>query len=106
MGRMRAVRQASASFEGGRDSCFGLVGRHADVDVGPATPGLGRVEGLERHVRVPSVPIDDVFLRSEAPVPEGSGPERTHVAVCILCLMLAAVNAGVCVAHELSEDEQ
>ena len=42
MGRMRTVRQASASCEGCRDSCFGLIGRHADVDVGPATPGLGR----------------------------------------------------------------
>jgi len=64
MGRMRTVRQASASFECGRDSRFGLVGRHADVDVGPATPRLGRAEALERHVRVTSVPIDDVFFRS------------------------------------------
>ena len=85
MGRMRTVRQASASFECCRDSCFGLIGRHADVDVGPATPRLGRVEALERHVRVPSVPIDDVFFRSKAPVPEGCGPERTDVAACILC---------------------
>jgi hypothetical protein len=85
MGRMRTVRQASASFECCRDSCFGLIGRHADVDVGPATPRLGRAEALERHVRVPSVPIDDVFFRSKAPVPEGCGPERTYVAAGILC---------------------
>ena len=62
MGHMRTVRQASASFECCRDSCFGLIGRHADVDVGPATPRLGRVEALERHVRVTSVPIDHVFF--------------------------------------------
>ena len=82
---MRTVREASASFECCRDSCFGLIGRHADVDVGPATPRLGRAEALERHVRVPSVPIDDVLFRSKAPVPEGCGPERTDVAACILC---------------------
>ena len=85
MGHMRTVRQASASFECCRDSCFGLIGRHADVDVGPATPRLGRAEALERHVRVTSVPIDDVFFRSKAPVPEGCGPKRTYVAACILC---------------------
>jgi transposase len=85
MGHVRTVRQASASFECCRDSCFGLIGRHADVDVGPATPRLGRAEALERHVRVTSVPIDDVFFRSKAPVPEGCGPERTYVAACILC---------------------
>ena len=85
MRHMRSVRQASASFECCRDSCFGLIGRHADVDMGPATPRLGRVEALERHVRVTSVPIDDVFFRSEAPVPEGCGPKRTYVAACILC---------------------
>ena len=85
MGHMRTVRQASASFECRRDSCFGLIGRHADVDVGPATPRLGRAEALERHVRVTSVPIDDVFFRSKAPVPEGCGPKRTYVAACILC---------------------
>ncbi len=84
MGRMRTVRQASASFECCRDSCFGLIGRHADVDVGPATPRLGRAEALERHVRVTSVPIDDVFFRSKAPVPQGCGPKRTYVAACIL----------------------
>jgi hypothetical protein len=84
MGHMRAVRQASARFECCRDSCFGLIGRHADVDVGPATPRLGRVEALERHVRVPSVPIDDVFFRSKAPVPEGCGPKQSDVAACIL----------------------
>jgi hypothetical protein len=44
MGHMRPVRQASASFECCRDTCFGLIGRHADVDVGPATPRLGRAE--------------------------------------------------------------
>jgi len=82
---MRTVRQASASFECCRDSCFGLIGRHADVDVGPATPRLGRAEALERDMRVTSVPIDDVFFRSKAPVPEDCGPERTHVAACILC---------------------
>ena len=85
MGHMRTVRQASASFECCRDSCFRLIGRHADVDVGPATPRLGRAEALERHVRVTSVPIDDVFFRSKAPVPEGCGPKRTYVATCILC---------------------
>jgi hypothetical protein len=53
--------------------------------VGPATPRLGRAEALERHVRVTSVPIDDVFFRSKAPVPEGRGPKRTYVAACILC---------------------
>ena len=83
--RMRTVRQASASGDRCRDSCFGLIGRHADVDVGPATPRPRRAEALERHIRVTSVPIDDVFFRSEAPVPEGSGPERTDVAACILC---------------------
>ena len=81
---MRIVRQASAGFECCHDSCFGLIGRHADVDVGPATPRLGRAEALERHVRVSSVPIDDVFVRSKAPVPEGGGPERTKVAARIL----------------------
>ena len=84
MGRMRTVRQASAGFECRGDSCFGLIGRHADVDVGPATPRFGRPEALERHVRVASVAIDDVFVRSEAPVPEGRGPERTDIAACIL----------------------
>ena len=85
MGHMRTVRQASASFECCRDSCFGLIGRHAHVDVGPATPRLGRAEALERHVRVTSVPIDDVFFRSKAPVPEGCGPKWTYVAAYILC---------------------
>ena len=85
MGHMRTVRQASTCFECCRDSCFGLIGRHADVDVGPATPRLGRAEALERHVRVTSVPIDDVFFRSKAPVPEGCGPKRTYVAARILC---------------------
>jgi hypothetical protein len=85
MWHMRTIRQASASFECCRDSCFGLIGRHADVDVGPATPRLRTAEPLERHVRVTSVPIDDVFFRSKAPVPEGCGPKRTYVAACILC---------------------
>ncbi|HEY8238834.1 MAG TPA: hypothetical protein VIF63_05315, partial [Candidatus Limnocylindrales bacterium] len=31
------------------------------------------------------MPIDDVFARSKAPVPEGCGPKRTDVAACILC---------------------
>jgi len=31
------------------------------------------------------VPVDDVFFRSKAPVPEGCGPERTYIAACILC---------------------
>jgi hypothetical protein len=31
------------------------------------------------------MPIDDVFLRSKAPVPEGRGPERTDIAACVLC---------------------
>ena len=84
MGRMRTVGEASASLECRRDPRLGLVGRHADVDVGPATPGLRRAEALERHVRVPAVPIDDVFVRAQAPVPEGCRPERTDIAACIL----------------------
>ena len=63
MGHVRTVRQASASFECCRDSCFGLIGRHADVDVGPATPRPRRTEVLERHVRIASVPIDDILVR-------------------------------------------
>jgi len=39
---------------------------------------------LERHVRVTSVPVDDVFFRSKAPIPEGCGPKRTYIAACIL----------------------
>ena len=85
MGHMRIVRHAAASFECCRDSCFGLIGRNAYVDVGPATPRFGRVEALERHVRIASVAIDDVIVRSEASVPKGCGPKRTHVAACILC---------------------
>jgi hypothetical protein len=80
MGHMRTVRQASASFKCCRDSCFGLIGRYADVDMGPATPRLGRAEALERHVRVTSVPIDDVFLRSKAPIPEGCEPLGRHAS--------------------------
>ena len=82
---MRIVRQASAGFECCRDSCFGLIGRNAYVDVGPATPRFGRVEALERHVRIASVAIDDVFVRAKASVPKGCGPKRTHVAARILC---------------------
>src|SRR5688572_12228218 len=84
MGYMRTVREASASCECCRDSCFGLIGRHADVDVNTATPRLGRAEALERHVRVTSVAIDDILLRSKTPVAEGCGPKRTYVAACIL----------------------
>src|SRR4029078_7978753 len=58
--------------------------RHADVDVGPATPRLRRAKALERHMWVTPVAIDDVFLRSKAPVPEGCGPKWTHIAACIL----------------------
>ncbi len=85
MGHMRTVRQSSASFECCRHSCFRLIGRDADVDMGPATPRLGRAKALERHVRVTSVPIDDVVFRSKAPVPQDCGPKRTYVAACILC---------------------
>ena len=35
-------------------------------------------------MRVPSVAIDDVFVRSETPVPEGRRPKRTDVAARIL----------------------
>ena len=84
MGLMRTVREASAGFERRRDPRFGLIRRHADVDVGPATARLGRAQALERHVRVPAVPIDDVFARPKASVPEGCGPERTDVAAGIL----------------------
>ena len=82
---MGTVRQASAGFDCSRHPCLGLICRHTDVDVGPATPRLGRVEGFERHVWITPVPIDDVFLRPKAPVPENGRPERADVAACVLC---------------------
>ncbi len=78
------VRESAASFKCCRDPGLGLIGRHADVDMGPAAARPGRAEVLEGHLRVPSVPIDDVFVRSKAPVAEGRGPERTNVAAGIL----------------------
>ena len=85
MGSVRTVRQASAGFERCRDARLGLIGRNADVDVGSATSRPGRMEGLKRHVRIPSMTIDNVVVRSEAPVVEDGGPERTDVAAGILC---------------------
>ena len=72
MGRMRSVRQSSACFECCRDSCFGLIVRHADVDVpgremgdraddrasGTGESGQGyRTSWKDTNVRYPYPPV-------------------------------------------------
>ena len=81
---MRIVGQAPSRCDRRGDASFGLIGGDADVDVGPASAGLGWMEGLVRHVRIASVPIHDVLAWPETPVPERCGPERTDVAAGIL----------------------
>jgi hypothetical protein len=61
-----------------------LIRGHADVDVRATPARLGRVQALERDVWIASVPIDDVFVRAEALVPEYGGPERTNIDPGIL----------------------
>jgi hypothetical protein len=82
---MRTVRQASASFECCRDHCFGLIGRHADIDVGPATPRPGRAEAFGT-TRAGYVGADRRRLLSvQGSCTRGLRPKRTYVATCVLC---------------------
>jgi hypothetical protein len=78
------IGQPSARRESRRDSCLRLIRGHAHVDVRPAAARLGRVEGLERDVRIAALSIDNVLTRAEAPVPEDGGPERADIAAGVL----------------------
>ena len=85
MGRMRVVGEPAPRCERRGDASFCLIGRDTDVDVGAASTRFGRAEPLERHVWIPSVSIDHVLICPEAPVAEGSGPERTDITSGVLC---------------------